>query len=722
MTSMREKLRARVDVSRSVDGAALAREEAAANSASSFSPSPPPPVSMRAKMAFHTEQSLAEADPHAYSEVKRICDLPIIQRLEPEEVEEVSRRWLLAEAFNRGDRLFREQAEAILAWETWDRNFNPIGVGWGKGLIDLMLFEHSFRSGVARGVLFMPAQTFIGFTQHYIPWARKMIPISYPITEIGSKTARQRMVSATSGRRGLYLIPYSCLSTKDSEDILRAIAPGVVIADEGHYLKNHRAARARRVESMLYDSKDQRNDVRFVVLSGTITSKSVLDYHHLLRACLGRGCPLPLAPVMAGEWGHVVDSGSNPSSAMTGPIEPLVNWARRNFKGEEVPVGVAGFRKAYRLRLTSTPGVTASGDSELQCSLIFANQPVPEPEKRPGWEKLQDLLGRIDKEWVTPTGDEIEHEIHAFKWRYELNAGFYNELYWETPEHLAARRSVPLDIARANLESAREHHGYHQKYAKALREWLKDRARLHLDTPLLVGQSMSRHGAKEVGAPLYADWREMKDLEFDGMPERQSRAVRVCDWKVVHGLEWALSVVKDGEGGILWVYHQELGHWAAEILREALGPELVMHCPAGEAHDAAIQDLANARKIAVASISAHGTGKNLQHYQRQFALQWPRPADRAEQMIGRTHRPGQEADEIVFWRCDTSEFDKMLFAACAQDSCYIHQTTGSRQKLIYGTHEPVPEMFPSEVLRERGFQNKMLDGAAQRLMQERFVT
>lgn len=688
------------------------REETVDAIAARYTPAQQPPPDIRAISAKLKEQRLSEEEPHLYAELRRIMGLPIIPRLEPEEVESVSRRWILGEAYERGTRLFREQAEAILAWETWERGFCPIGVGWGKGLIALALAEISFRQGVSKIAYFCPAQTYSGFVTHYLPWARRVIPISYPVTEIGNQTARSR-ASRAQRDRGLFLIPYSCLSTKDAEDILSVIQPKVLLLDEAHYCKNERSARSRRL--IHYIEKTQ---AKVAALSGTITSKGLKDYHHIIRACLREGCPLPMSVVMAGEWGQVIDSNSEPTDGMMFNLQPIVDWARRSFD-EEIPVGVTGFRKAYRLRLTSCPGVTASGDSEVSCSLVLANQPIPNRERRDGWETLSKHIDTLDKLYLTPSGDEIEHEIHAYKWRLELYSGFYNRLYWDIPEHLAHVRNISLEQARGRLQRAQEHHAVGQVYAKELRDFLKSHARLHLDTPLLVGQSMARYGAKEVTQKLYHKWSEWKKLEFDEMPERLSEAIRVCDYRVNHGVEWARSLGE--QGGILWVYHQEIGLWAAELLRLALGPDRVLHCPAGEHADRLIQEPGNANKIAVASISAHGLGKNLQHYHRQLVLQWPRPADRAEQMVGRTHRTGQFADEIVVWRCDSSEFDEMLFAACVTDALYIHQTTGARQKLIYATYDQVPRMFSSEALRERGFQNKILDSAQRRVLDERFA-
>jgi len=59
--------------------------------------------------------------------------------------------------------------------------------------------------------------------------------------------------------------------------------------------------------------------------------------------------------------------------------------------------------------------------------------------------------------------------------------------------------------------------------------------------------------------------------------------------------------------------------------------------------------------------------------------------------------------------------------ACLIDALYIHQTTGSRQKLIYASYDPMPQRFPEDFLRERGFADvAQLDREAQERLEEKF--
>jgi len=87
------------------------------------------------------------------------------------------------------------------------------------------------------------------------------------------------------------------------------------------------------------------------------------------------------------------------------------------------------------------------------------------------------------------------------------------------------------------------------------------------------------------------------------------------------------------------------------------------------------------------SIAAHGVGKNLQHgWSKQLILETPSSGKVWEQLLGRTHRPGQEADvvEAVVYQ-HTRAYSGALCKS-VEDAEYIQDTTGSRQKLLFCTY------------------------------------
>jgi hypothetical protein len=648
--------------------------------------------------------------PHE-EEMSRIVSLPIVENLTPEEVIEFSREHVLASAHANGFTLYPTQAQALHEYITFGGILAPIAVGWGKTLISLMISHHAFnKEGMKKIMLCIPPEVLPQF-EHDLRVARTWVPLAVPVFILGGKTRTRRRQLAASRKTGLYVVPYSLLSTTDTEENLKDINPGLIIADEAHKISRAHAARTKRMRRYLQSHPD----VKLVALSGTITSKSLRDYWHLSKAALGNRNPLPNILEMANEWSDKIDSKAS-SDGRAGPLKHLVDWARKHFPEEEFPLSTMGFRRAYRHRLVTAPGVVSSGETDIGTSLLFQNRNVR--LEGDGAEYLKELITTVVDEWQTPNGDEIEFAMHAWKWLFELSAGFYNELFWPTPEVLASRKGWEIKKARSVLEGSKKHFLAGQEYAKVLRDFLK-MGRAGLDTPMAVGSFMHQQGDKcvpRVPRDVYETWCAMRALDFPDRIDRDSRAVRICPYKIHDAAEWCRHLPK-GKGAIIWTYHQEMGQWAYDVLREEGLPN-VLHAPAGA--NELICNTANADKIVVASVSAHHTGKNLQHFEHQLAIQWPRPANVAEQMLGRTHRNGQKADEIVATMQLCVDWDHYNFAACLNDAIYIHQTTGNRQKLVYGTYGFPPRIFSPEKLKALGCDPKILTADQRKLMQEQF--
>ncbi len=506
--------------------------------------------------------------------------------------------------------------------------------------------------------------------------------------------------------------------------MLELIQPELIIADEAHRLKNANSARTKRMFHRDY-GYIIKHQPQMVAMSGTITSKKISDYWQTIRACLKDNCPLPKSSHIVRQWGQVLDAqsdwGGSPqdddSSFYTEPIMPLVRWAQKNYPDEDFPETIRGFRKAYKKRLNTAPGVVVSDEHEIGTSLLMRNEPG-DGTGSDGWLELQELIEAVKKDFQAPNGDEIDHAIHQFSWLYQLSAGFYNDLYWPAPEVLALERTVTVAYAEDLLERAQHHHMLLQLYHSTLRKWLAHRAKPRLDTPLLVALDMATHGAQHVGHELYETWNSAKMADFEERPDRRSRPVRVCPYKIVQAANWAQRGVPEGLGAILWVHHREVGKWLVEELTQR-GLD-VLHCPAGSKHNETITDLSNRHRLVVASISAHHVGKNLQHFSHQFIVQWPRSAVIAEQMVGRTHRPGQEADELVVVTNNTTDSDALNFAACLNDACYIQDTTGGKQKLMYAVYETPPIVISPAVLKKAGLDPKRLTGEQVQLMRDTF--
>lgn len=645
-------------------------------------------------------------------ELRRILELPLVPMPDAEDVEIFCFDVMRAEAFEDGERLWPTQVAAVQAYQRTGGGLFPIGVGWGKTGISMMIAQAAYAAGRRKILLLVPPQLVPGLAKRHLPEWRRRVELTVPFHFIAGRGKNARGNIANSDAPGVYVFPYSLVSAQDAIELLGAIRPELVIADEAHNLKNKRSARTKRLLHFL-EELDPRPQL--VAMSGTITAKSIADYHHLATLALPETCPLPRLASTAFFWGQILNSDAmEPTGHGKAVMAPLVKWAAQNFPQEHFRGDqTESYRRAYRHRLVTAPGVVATGDEEIGVSLAIENISAGEP----GIELLEKIR-QVQEEMITPQGEPIDHAIHSFRWVYELSGGFYNSLIWPEIADLARTRRISEEEAELLILRAKEHLAALQNYHRELREFFKD-SPLGLDTPRDVGLSISRYGDKFVGTHLASLWQAVKDADFEGRPERLSRAVRIDDYKIKAIVKWARERER---GGLIWVYHQEMGKWITEALAEADVPAI--YCPAGA--DDEIEQAGDPGRggkgevVCVASMPAHGTGRNLQAFTDQLFAQWPRSAVLAEQTLGRTHRNGQLADALVANTLLSIPFDDVCRAACLNDAIYIQQTTGARQKIVYADYDPLPQIFSPEFLREQGTAPEMLRPEHRKVLRQLF--
>jgi hypothetical protein len=126
--------------------------------------------------------------------------------------------------------------------------------------------------------------------------------------------------------------------------------------------------------------------------------------------------------------------------------------------------------------------------------------------------------------------------------------------------------------------------------------------------------------------------------------------------------------------GIVWYEHTAVGERLRQMGAQVYG-----------AGQAAAKAIINAKGPIAASILAHGTGKNLQAWDNNLVLSCPSSGATWQQLIARTHRPGQMSDEV---NCDVLLHTRELKEAWdkALDIAeYLQDSTGDSQKLLLGS-------------------------------------
>jgi len=535
------------------------------------------------------------------------------------------------------------------AWglhEMWQHGglVGPISVGDGKTLLDLLSAMVMPDCKVA--VLLLPPQLRSQMLQ--VDWG--FYGQHWQLPNLGSGTW------FVPGRPMLHIIAYSELSSARNSDVLDRIKPDLIIADEAHLLRNAGTARTKRFKRYF----SSHPGTRFCCWSGTLTTKSIKDYAHLASLALKESSPAPLHWPTVEEWAGAIDPSDWPSGL--GALKALCD------PGEHVRAG-------YRRRLESTGGVVASPVT-MSCgaSLVFAERHTAAPQA------VTDALHQLLTTWQRPDGEELITGLDMHRCAKELSAGFYYHWIWP--------RKEPLPVRTEWLRVRKEWH-------REMREKLKQ-SKEFMDSPLLLakaairwhdgyvhiernpeGKEKSRHEipphTKDGPQPswpsdIFPEWRTVRDT---AKPETEG--VWVDDWLARDAADWCRAGV-----GICWYEHDLFGRRVSELSERPLfgaGPE---------ARDAIIRE--RGTRSIVASIRSHGTGKNLQVFARNLFGNMPSDAATWEQGLGRTHRQGQEADEVTVevYRHTAVFIDALERAKMLAD--YIQGTMGGSQKLLRATY------------------------------------
>ena len=421
----------------------------------------------------------------------------------------------------------------------------------------------------------------------------------------------------------LHVHSYNELSSPLKHDLLDQLAPDLIICDEAHALRHPAAARTRRFLNYF----KAHPETRLCVLSGTMTSKSIKDYAHLALLSLRDNTPVPTKYTVLEEWAAAIDSAPVPA-----PPGALVKLCEPN-----EPV-----REGFRRRVIETPGVIATTDGSLGTSLVISERHIR------ATQVIRDALKTMRETWTTPDeGEAFDEILTLHRYLRQLAAGFYYRWIWPKGESAQVR---------ANWTEARK------AWNREVANFLTYRAQKGIDSPMLYAKACAEGRLSSMN---YERWAAVRNT---AKPEVE--AVWLDEYLVDDAVAWG-----NHAPGIIWYEHASLG---AAISRKGKFP---LFGPGAEE----ILKEQGTRTI-VASIKAHGTGKNLQGFDRNLVTTSPTSGTVWEQLLGRTHRPGQEADEVTVdvYR-HTLEMRSAVNKAL-RDAEYQQTTTGNRQKLLSATY------------------------------------
>jgi hypothetical protein len=428
----------------------------------------------------------------------------------------------------------------------------------------------------------------------------------------------------------IVVISYEELSDPRYGDVLDREQPDLVVGDEIHKLRNAEATRTKRFRAFFKDHPE----CRLAALSGTVTNRTPVDYAHLIELALRKNSPLPLGYRELRDWAGAL--AVKPDYRMRPGI--LKRFCK---EGESVSSG-------FKRRLVETRGVVATEESAIGTSLIIRKLRLPLPPI------IKELSAQVTKKWSLEE-EEFEDATQRARALRQLATGFYYRWDWPGGE-------PDFEWLDARTAWAREVRGK-LKYATK-----------GMDSAALLAEAAERFYQWEAeGRP-----RPRPEKVWDSMAWPEWRLLRhreppptVAVWKHDFLVNACIAWAKRQDAPrIIWYGPVALGE---RIAQKGGFPLYGAGTDAGE----------STAETIVCSIAAQGTGKNLQHYCRNLLAWMPSNGTVAEQLIGRTHRPGQEADEVVVdWFGHTRQLEDSM-AQIIEDAEYQQRTTGQQQKVLY---------------------------------------
>lgn len=545
----------------------------------------------------------------------------------------ISNRWRYNDGFKVGMMtLWPIQAAALAELYQCGGVVCPVGVGVGKTLISLFA---PIITGCVRPMLIIPAKLrtktridIARYNQHF---------------RLGS----------------IYVETYERLGRVQGAEILESFQPDILILDEAQRVKNRSAAVTRRIRRYIQTHPT----VRVVVLSGTITSRSLRDYAHLLEWAFRSKSPAPQVFEVLEEWCGAIDEKVTSWGSGTGRLHPGALSALYNneeaARSSTDPIGAA--RAAMRRRVVETPGVVSSTDAGVSTSLW-----VDIARKPPG-AKATEAIRELRQTWTTPCGYELSSPLEVWRHELEMQLGFY--YLWEPP--------APEEWLHARSQ-----------WATVVRHVIKTNGRL--DSELQVAQAMTRENnpLRVVAHGKYGPIDGQQALEQWQLIRPTFTPNPVATWIDDTYLRAAAKWAAEGPG-IIWTIHVPFAQRLAELtglpVYAAQGKGQQRVSPKDttlRANGMVIEEEKGNRPI-IASVQSNGEGRNLQAFHRNLVVCPPPTGQMWEQLIGRTHRQGQTADEVSFdvWLGTQAAYNGM--AQVLRDARYIADSTGNPQRLNF---------------------------------------
>ena len=540
-----------------------------------------------------------------------------------------------------GARLILYQGTALRELAENDGAYVQLGVGHGKTLI---FWLGPYVCDAERPLVIVPAALRDDVRAHFHKFSRHWITPKPPPT----------------------IMAYSDFYRKDAVDLFERLRPDFVGIDEAHKSTNQDGTFAQRLDRWKVMS-----GCKVVCGTGTGTRFSLKDFSHNLTWALQDKAPVPLDTADGGtldQWCGVIDeklkTRGRPdlnANKRRPSVGVLVNLASRcSIPWPDYELTEQGkARFAFQTRFRSTPGIIVSNDDSCKQPLNITLEYAPEDDAiNAAFETFRELE-------EGPDGEVYSDAIVKYTKERQLGCGVVQT--WDPP---------PPDEWRAAL---RERNKYCAGIIARTRATYHRHRKTHpCDSPDAV-ECHPEHGQHEA----IVQWRAIRDSYTPN-----TRPTWVSASVVGYAARWARE-----NNGLVWYEFDEVGRAIAIAsgVRQ-YGPGGVDACGAHIRNDPG-------RSSVTLSIDANLEGRNLQdRWCNNLIIGAPQSARELEQLLGRTHRYGQNhpvrATILV-----TSGLSVEAWRAALKEATFVRETQAQEQKILRATI--IEGNPPSKALRWR---------------------
>ena len=425
------------------------------------------------------------------------------------------------------------------------------------------------------------------------------------------------------------LISYERLSRESGVNALRDYAPQLIVCDEAHKIKSLHSTRTRRLGKYLFEQRT----CKFIVMSGTLFNKTVADFAHLADWALEESSPVP-------RNSRDVTALDN---LLTGEADRFEYAAFSKWLDGRKP------RAALYNTLSKAGGVMFTSDEQVKSSLRLEQVEMRVPDE------LRDAINQCFSDGVV---DGLEKYIDS-------NVLIESDHLWADDDAFALRALGQVTMGCLYVwawggKRDDEWLNARRNWSRAVRKLLEYQD--DLDSPALIFNRFDEldDDLHELFSTARDEWAAVKHRE---PPPKEQH------WVSDYFIEAVCKLARrDANPVIIWVDLQAIGERIAARLD-------VPYFGAGAI-------LPNKAVTCVMSIKAHATGKNLQAWSRNIIAHPLADPSMYEQLIARTHRTGQAADEVTVSVFHFSIFGSALRRAIKQ-SYVVQESTQQPLRLCY---------------------------------------